>query len=209
VRCPVIPAWINPLQCPEIDLEPATAPPPNAHRLHDYLVAPEKHLTREAFVTRLREIAARARTLFKAPNEPTILERLVWPPRHAKGRHSLANYLGAIALCGMVAILLWDISKVTFTRPMTDAGQRSLLGDTFDKLGQVFELVQILSNQDKSANGKGCQTVQGRHSQEHPGRLSTVSPRSSSNKSLRNVDLFESMACPRDTLWIPPALVLN
>lgn len=65
----------------------------------------------------------------------------MWPLRHAKGNYALANYLGCIALCGMVgemvAILQWDISKVTLQgHPMTDTEQKAVFGRTFEKLGQ-------------------------------------------------------------------------
>lgn len=113
---PVLPAWINPLQCPEFDLQAADSPTPGADRLLDYLFAPEDDRSPDAFVLRYREIAAVPGTLFIAPKEPTILEKLIWPLRHAKGCYALANCLGCIALCGMVgemvAILLWDIWKV-------------------------------------------------------------------------------------------------
>ena len=81
------------------------------------------------------------RTIPVAPAEPTILEKLVWPLRHAKGSYALGSYLSCIALCGMVgemvALLLWEISKVNIqNKPLDEAGERALLGNTFEKLGQ-------------------------------------------------------------------------
>jgi hypothetical protein len=138
---PHLPAWINPLQCPEVDLAPPGSATPAAERLLDYLFAPEADRSPEAFVRRYREIAAVPGSLFVAPQEQTVLEKLVWPLRHAKGSYALANYLGCIALCGMVgemvAILLWDISKVALQgHPMSEAEQRAVFGSTFEKLGQ-------------------------------------------------------------------------
>ena len=68
------------------------------------------------------------------PAEPTLLEKLVWPLRHAKGSYALGTHLGCIALCGMVgemvAILLWDISKVALQgHTMTDVIDR----ETFNR----------------------------------------------------------------------------
>jgi len=99
---PLLPEWINPLQCPEIDSQALGSAPPDAARLLDYLFAPEQDRTTGAFVLRYREIASVPGALPVAPSEPTILEKLVWPLRHAKGSYALANYLGCIALCGMV-----------------------------------------------------------------------------------------------------------
>jgi hypothetical protein len=135
--------WINPLKCPEIDLPPhaAAGGTPDAERLLDYLYAPEVDRSREAFVARYKEIAAVPDPLFVVPAEPTILEKLVWPLRHAKGSYALGDYLGSIALCGMVgemvAILLWDISKVALQgHTMSEPEQRSMLGSSYEKLGQ-------------------------------------------------------------------------
>ena len=134
---PSFKAWINPLKCPEIDFSP-DGEVPTAEQLFDYVCAPE--LGRAAFVSRYREVAS-IDTLFLAPNERRILEKLVWPLRNAKGSYALGNYLGCIALCGMVgemvAVLVWDISKVSLqNRPMDESAQKNLLGATFEKLGQ-------------------------------------------------------------------------
>jgi hypothetical protein len=88
-----------------------------------------------------KEIAAVAHPFPIVSAEPTILGKLVWPLRHAKGSYALGNYLAPIALCGMVgemvAILLWDIAKVTLQgHPITETEQRAMFGNTFEKLGQ-------------------------------------------------------------------------
>jgi hypothetical protein len=134
--------WLNPLKCPEIEYPGADTTTIPAERLLDYLFAPSSERGRDAFVARYREIMAAVPDPFAvAPNEPNILNKLVWPLRHAKGSYALANYLGCIALCGMVgemaAILLWDISKVRLSgREMNPSEERALLGSTFERLGQ-------------------------------------------------------------------------
>jgi hypothetical protein len=158
--------WINPLKCPELEIlpqlhkdkEPAT---PAADRLLDYLYAPEIDRRPEAFVARYLEIAAVPDPLAIVPAESTILEKLVWPLRHAKGSYALGNYLSSIALCGMVgemvAILLWDISRVALQgHPMTDAEQRAMFGSTFEKLGQerrvdVLHTLNLVDEPTKAA----------------------------------------------------------
>jgi hypothetical protein len=161
----LIEGWINPLKCPEIDLFPrapdAPPGPPEADRLLDYLYDPEVDRSREAFVARYNEIAAIADPLPIVPAERTILGKLVWPLRHAKGSYALGNYLACIALCGMVgemvAILLWDISKAQLHgQPVTEANQRALLGSTFEKLGQerrvaVLHALRLVDDATKTA----------------------------------------------------------
>ena len=134
-------AWINPLKCPEIDMAEPGAATPKANRLFDYLFAPEGDRSADAFVERYKEIAAVDDSLPIAPAESNILDKLVWPLRHAKGNYALGNYLGCIALCGMVgemvAILLWEMSKVTLHgKLMAAADEKAIFGHAFEKLGQ-------------------------------------------------------------------------
>jgi hypothetical protein len=108
--------------------------------LLDYLCAPELDRGADAFVSRHREVAG-IRDLFGAPAEPSILAKLVWPLRHAKGSYALGNYLGCIALCGMVgemaSILLWEIAKVRIQgKPVDESSQKALFGSSVEKLGQ-------------------------------------------------------------------------
>lgn len=156
---PMFRAWINPLKCPEIDLSPEMSATPTAEQLFDYLFAPELDRGCETFVIRYREIAGVTDPLFVAPAERNILQKLVWPLRHAKGSYALGNYLGCIALCGMVgemvAILLWDISKVSLQQKILDeSAQSALLGSSFEKLGQErrTRVLRVLGLIDEEAN---------------------------------------------------------
>lgn len=94
-------AWVHTLTCLEVDPDPASTASPTAEQLLDYLFAPNLEKGSKAFVLRYREITTDD-TLFLAPAEPNILEKLVWPPRHAKSSYALGNHIGCIALCGMV-----------------------------------------------------------------------------------------------------------
>ncbi|MDA2916421.1 hypothetical protein MYX64_06225 [Nitrospinae bacterium AH_259_B05_G02_I21] len=94
-----------------------------------------------SLVSRYQEISIEEQPLNVTPIEPWILEKLVWPLRHAKGSYILGNYLGTIALCGivaeMVAMLLFDISKPAISgKPMDKQKQEELFGYTFENLGQ-------------------------------------------------------------------------
>ncbi len=135
-------AQVNPLRCIPIDLpqpgEPAT---PDAAKLLDYLLAPDAERTTDAFVRRYREVAAVAAAFPVAPAERSILQKLLWPLRHAIGSYCLADYLGCVALSGMVgemvAILLWEISRDPRENPSSaDQGERRLFGSKFEKLSQ-------------------------------------------------------------------------
>lgn len=140
---PTIRAWINPLACIPLELPPSpnTSPSPGASELLKYLFAPEAEGTVEAFVRRYREVASLPKAFPFAPAEPEILDKLVWPLRHAIGSYCLADYLGCVALCGMVgemvAILLWEISPYPRgSPPLADKEQKQLFGRTFETLGQ-------------------------------------------------------------------------
>jgi len=156
---PQFKAWINPLKCPPIDFEKSAAP--TAEQLLDYLFAPELDRGPDKFVIRYREIAGVTDPLFVAPAEQNILQKLVWPLRHAKGSYALGNYLGCIALCGMVgemvAMLLWDISKFSLQQKRLDeAAQADLLGSSFEKLGQerrtrVLRVLDLIGKDDADA----------------------------------------------------------
>ena len=140
-------AWINPLKFPEIDL-PGQDGHPTADRVVDYLSDPGDDIGLPAFLERYHDIASVNDPLFVAPAENNILQKLVWPLRHAKGSYALGNHLGCIAMCGMVgemvAILLWEISKASLQQAQIDkATQKALFGNTFERFGQARR-VQVL-----------------------------------------------------------------
>ncbi|GAI40203.1 unnamed protein product, partial [marine sediment metagenome] len=86
--------------------------------------------------------------IFVVPNEKKILEKLVWPLRAAKKAFILSDYLGCIALCGMVCemaiIFLFDLAAIHVnTKPLNTKQQRQIFGSTFEKLGQE-KRIQVL-----------------------------------------------------------------
>lgn len=112
-------------------------------------------------VTRYQEISAEPVRLFAAPAEQRILDKLIWPLRHAKASYMVGNYLAVIALCGMVAemlaLLLWEVSEVQLNaREMSDDDEKALFGTTFERLGQERR-IQVLSTYgliDSAARGR-------------------------------------------------------
>jgi len=99
-------------------------------------------------------------TLHVVPNEPKFLERLVWPLRHAKSGYVLGNFLGTIALCGivaeMLAILLYDIAPASLGgTQLSEAQEEDLFGRKFEKLGQeqrtkVLRVLNIIDDEVKA-----------------------------------------------------------
>jgi hypothetical protein len=166
VTMPLFTALIKPLRCPEIEPDFECAPLATPERLLDWLFTPDVQHAAHAqgcaeFVARYREIDAVPEKLIVAPVEENLLQKLIWPLRHAKGSYALGNYIGCIALCGMVgemaAILLWDISKVSLEhKPLDKMSQRDLLGHSFEELGQarrtqVLRVLGLIEEKDKEA----------------------------------------------------------
>lgn len=139
----LIPIFVNPLVAffADPNWKAMQQDAPTLEAALEYLCDPNVDSSLDAIITRYKEAKDDPRGLFAAPNEPQILEKLVWPLRNAKSSYMLGNYLGTIALCGMVAemiaILLFEMSDLRFQNgPMTDAAQKALFGSTFEKLGQ-------------------------------------------------------------------------
>jgi len=79
--------------------------------------------------------------IFVVPNETKILEKLVWPIRKAKQAFILSDYLGCIALCGMVCemaiIFLFDLAAIKVNgKPLNPNRQKQIFGREFEELGQ-------------------------------------------------------------------------
>ena len=95
--------------------------------------------------------------IFVVPNEKKILEKLVWPLRAAKQAFILSDYLGCIALCGMVCemaiIFLFDLANTRVNGKLLNAKQeKQIFGSTFEKLGQEKRIqalydVELLSEE--------------------------------------------------------------
>ena len=135
--------WINPLQFLEVDEPWASAnnTPPTLEAVLKFLCTPGVSAHLDDLVSRYREISNEKARLSAAPTEERILEKLIWPLRHAKASYMVGNYLGTISLCGMVvemvAILLFELSEFSLnSKPMTDKEQAALFGSSFEKLGQ-------------------------------------------------------------------------
>lgn len=140
-------ARINPLAFPEVDFSSAGEPDSiSAETILSFLCQPETPVDAESLVERYKRISTEP-TLLVAPAEPRILEKLVWPLRHAKASYVVGNNLSAVALCGMVAemvaVLLWQLAETQLNaQTMTENDEVALYG-SFEKLGQAHR-VKIL-----------------------------------------------------------------
>jgi hypothetical protein len=106
-----------------------------------YACAPGLKSDLQSLVGRYREISKERKRLFAPPAEEHILSWLIWPLRHAKASYMFGNYLGTVALCGMVAematILRWEIADITINgKSLDEDAEKELFGRTFEKLGQ-------------------------------------------------------------------------
>ena len=132
---------INPLAFIEIEFpSPGEPDSISAERIVSFLCPPGTLDDAQSLVERYKRIST-GPTLFAAPAEPRILEKLVWPLRHAKASYVVGNNLSVVALCGMVAemvaMLLWKLAETKLNgRAMTEEDEKALLGSSFEKLSQ-------------------------------------------------------------------------
>ena len=135
--------WLNPLQLIDVDEPWATLSEKElkAKDLIKFLCTPGIESDEKGLIQRYREISQEKKRLFAAPAEERILEKLVWPLRHAKASYMVGNYLGTISLSGMVsemvAMLLFEMSDLSLNnRSMNNKDEKALFGSPFEKLGQ-------------------------------------------------------------------------
>jgi hypothetical protein len=111
--------YVNPLKFLELD-EPLASlrNVPLTHEAVVHYLCPDAPSDLGSIAARYREVS-QEQGLFAAPAEFRLLWRFIWPLRHAKGAYMLGDYLGTIALCGMIAemvtILLFEIEPPTTT----------------------------------------------------------------------------------------------
>ena len=157
-------AWINPLAFIEVDLAGPKEAEPSIEAILTFLCPASTPSDPTTLVARYCEIGTEPVRLVAAPAEERILDKLIWPLRHAKASYMVGNYLAVIALCGMVAemvaLLLWEVSVVQLNgRLLSDDDEKALFGTTFERLGQERR-IQVL-------------TVYGLINQETRGRFNT------------------------------------
>ena len=136
----LIRAHVNPLAFPEVDFGEVMKATPDVESILRFICAPGVPSDVATLLARYREIA-KGEPLSIVPDEQRVVDKLVAPLRHAKASYMVGNYLGTIALGGMVAemlaILLWDLAGAELGgKPMTVKDEDALFGSAFEKLGQ-------------------------------------------------------------------------
>lgn len=122
-------AWVNPLTYIEASpvLSKMVKSGPTAENALKYLCRP-REAKMDSVTQRYQEISDMSSFLIMAPAEDTILSKLIWPLKDAIGCYMTGNYLGVIALCGMVAemlaILKYRVSKVGSEEEFEKSGQK-------------------------------------------------------------------------------------
>ncbi len=97
--------FINPMKLFEWEMEPISTLPedPTPERLLQFLCTLGLRSDMEAFKARYRAISVKDQDFFFAIQDAGMVENLSGPLRQAKTSYLLGNYVGAIALCGLVA----------------------------------------------------------------------------------------------------------
>ena len=106
-----------------------------------YLCTPGVPHDPGSLLRRYKEISAEAKRIFIAPNQQDMLEKLFWPLRHARASYVLGNYLGTIALsgvvCEMLVLLVYEMWPVQVGHEqLSQPDEERLFGDSFEDLQQ-------------------------------------------------------------------------
>ncbi|MFH1738547.1 MAG: hypothetical protein ABIH23_06030, partial [bacterium] len=134
-----IPALLCPLVFAEA--EPNSREPMTCEKILEFLCTKEIKSDSKAVADRYQEVSREELPLYFAPSEEKFLKNIVYPLRHAKGSYIIGNYLGTIALSGLVAemltILIYDAFRPTINgQPMDQEKEKALFDRPFEKLGQ-------------------------------------------------------------------------
>ena len=141
-----IKGWVNPLAFIEVDFPSAGEPDANA--ILSFLCRPEMPADTKSLVKRYKKIST-GPTLFVVPLERRILDKLVWPLRHAKASYVVGDDLSVVALTGivgeMVAVLLWRSAETKARgqtklngQTLTEKDERALDGKSAEDLRPKF-----------------------------------------------------------------------
>jgi hypothetical protein len=136
-----IDVFINPLAFLEVDQPWASLGErePTPQDIFNFLCTPGVPADVRSLTGRYKEISREESRLFVAPNDQRILEKLIWPLRHAKASYILGNFLSTIALCGvvteMLAIFIFELAQIEGIEIKNENGDE-ISGQAFEKMGQ-------------------------------------------------------------------------
>jgi len=146
-----MPGWINPLLMFSIeDIRFGSAEQSvNPYFLVKDLCQDHSSDFMEGILARYKKISEGDLNIPIVPAEKKILEKLIWPLKAAKQAFILVNYIGCIAICGMVCemvtIFIFDLAKIVIGSNKIDhKKQEQLFGRKFEELSQKRR-IDILS----------------------------------------------------------------
>ena len=114
----LVKAWINPLAFTEVEFSsPGSSESITAETIVAFLCPPGVSFDAQSLVERYKTISAGPQ-LFLVPAERRLLDKLVWPLRHAKASYVIGNYLGNVP----DAVEL-EVKRVATPRPCSVVGQ--------------------------------------------------------------------------------------
>jgi len=142
-------AYLQPLRWTEVDIYLASNPDAEItpNDVCRFIHSPENEHDINSIIGRYCEINEKDPGIPIAPADNDILLKLIWPLRYAKGSYIVGNYIGTIALCGMVsemlAILVFEICGKEVSDEKT---QKVISIDDFERYGQKTRVSVLLSN---------------------------------------------------------------
>ena len=141
---------INPLVWTDVEFGGRQVPPAEVteESALRFLCGPEADPRLPHLIERYQEISTDTSDLQFALSYPVIEEKFIQPLMHAKASYLTGNFLGLIALCGlvgeMITIMMFQITKVTIQKkPMEENLQKDLFGNSFEGLGQSRRLAVL------------------------------------------------------------------
>lgn len=142
-------SWVNPIAM--FSLEPIISEievRPSAEVVLRDLCSYDVDSSLEAMATRCGEVTPLNNALSLVPSEKNILTKLIWPLRNARACYVMGNYIGTIALCGMMsemaAIVIFDIADPTIDdKPLNKKQQVRRFGCRFERLGQKQRIKEL------------------------------------------------------------------
>ena len=147
-----IEVFINPLQILEVD-EPWSSlseGPVKPDDIFKFMCTPGVSSDIESLTKRYKKISQENPRLFVAPRDQRILEKVIWPLRHAKASYIVGNFLSTIALCGivseMISIFLFEISEIATIKIKTKEGGKIVSSGSFEKMGQETRIKTLFDN---------------------------------------------------------------
>jgi len=133
--------FLGPLTFPKMSTFPGQKPEEITNEdILNYLCSETIVPSIDHYTKSYKHISENINKLFMVPSEYEILNKLIYPLKRAIGSYMVGNYLGAIAICGMVSemaiIFHYDTLKIKINKQDSEDVVKKLYNTTFERLGQ-------------------------------------------------------------------------